>query len=147
MNEIEKLVKESRAPKEFAEAMKTEEKKSRAVSLRIEEPLFRAIEAQAELWKVKPAETIRRVLWFYFLPAALEMQLRGESEKFWKGELTPEAVGEYTVFLFEALEKARGSSFFLKNEALKLNDALEGRINEILEEERKCRQTGYEADC
>ena len=31
----------------------------------------------------------------------------------------------------------RGSSFFLKNEALKLNDALEGRINEILEEERE----------
>ena len=79
MNEIEKLVKESRAPKEFAEAMKTEEKKSRAVSLRIEEPLFRAIEAQAELWNVKPAETIRRVLRFYFLPVALEMQLRGES--------------------------------------------------------------------
>lgn len=113
--------------------MSTELKKSKVITLRVEEPLFKAIEAQAELWKVKPAETIRRVLWFYFLPAALEMQLRGESEKFWKGELTPEAAGEYMVFTLEALEKARGSSFFLKNEALKLNDALEGRINEILE--------------
>ena len=112
-------------------------KKSKVITLRVEEPLFKAIEAQAELWKVKPAETIRRVLWFYFLPAALEMQLRGESEKFWKGELTPKAVGEYTVFLFEALEKARGSSFFLKNEVLKLNDVLECRISEILEEERE----------
>ena len=101
--------------------------------MRMEEPLFRAIEAQAKLWNFKPAEAMRIILRFYFLPVELEMELRGKSEKFWKGELTPKAVGEYTVFLFEALEKARGSSFFLKNEALKLNDALEGRINEILE--------------
>jgi len=137
MSELEKLVRENRAPKELAEAVKTGEKKSRAVSVRMEEPLFRAIEAQAKLWNFKPAEAMRIILRFYFLPVALEMELRGKSEKFWKGELTPKAVGEYTVFLFEALEKARGSSFFLKNEALKLNDALEGRINEILEEERE----------
>ena len=112
-------------------------KKSKVITLRVEEPLFKAIEAQAELWKVKPAETIRRVLWFYFLPAALEMQLRGESEKFWKGELTPKAVGEYTVFLFEALEKARGSSFFLKNEALRLREAMEGKLSEAVETVRK----------
>jgi len=135
--ELEKLVRENRAPKELAEAVKTGEKKSRAVSVRIEEPLFKAIEAQAKLWNFKPAEAMRIILRFYFLPVELEMELRGKSEKFWKGELTPKAVGEYTVFLFEALEKARGSSFFLKNEALKLNDALEGRINEILEEERE----------
>ena len=133
MSELEKLVRENRAPKELAEAVKTGEKKSRAVSVRMEEPLFRAIEAQAKLWNFKPAEAMRIILRFYFLPVELEMELRGKSEKFWKGELTPKAVGEYTVFLFEALEKARGSSFFLKNEALKLNDALEGRINEILE--------------
>ena len=132
-NSLKKAVLKSRAPKELAEAVKTGEKKSRAVSVRMEEPLFRAIEAQAEIWNFKPAEAMRIVLRFYFLPVALEMELRGKSEKFWKGELTPKAVGEYTVFLFEALEKARGSSFFLKNEALKLNDALEGRINEILE--------------
>ena len=112
-------------------------KKSKVITLRVEEPLFKAIEAQAELWKVKPAETIRRVLWFYFLPAALEMQLRGESEKFWKGELTPEAVGEYTVFLFEALETARGSSFFLKGEASRLSEALEGKLSEAVEMVRK----------
>lgn len=137
MSELEKLVRENRAPKELAEAVKTGEKKSRAVSVRMEEPLFRAIEAQAKLWNFKPAEAMRIILRFYFLPVELEMELRGKSEKFWKGELTPEAVGEYTVFLFEALEKARGSSFFLKNEVLKLNDALECRINEILEEERE----------
>jgi len=137
MSELEKLVRENRAPKELAEAVKTGEKKSRAVSVRMEEPLFRAIEAQAKLWNFKPAEAMRIILRFYFLPVELEMELRGKSEKFWKGELTPKAVGEYTVFLFEALEKARGSSFFLKNEVLKLNDALECRINEILEEERE----------
>ena len=137
MNEIEKLVKESRAPKEFAEAMKTEEKKSRAVSLRIEEPLFRAIEAQAELWNVKPAETIRRVLRFYFLPVALELKLRGESEKFWKGELTPEALREYMIFTLEATGKLSSSALFLKGEASRLSEALEGKLSEALKEERE----------
>jgi len=139
-NSLKKAVLESRASAAEAEAMSTELKKSKVITLRVEEPLFKAIEAQAELWKVKPAETIRRVLWFYFLPAALEMQLRGESEKFWKGELTPKAVGEYTVFLFEALEKARGSSFFLKNEALRLREAMEGKLSEAVEIVRKALQ-------
>jgi hypothetical protein len=130
-------VEENRAPKELAEAVKTGEKKSRAVSVRMEEPLFRAIEAQAKVWNEKPAETVRAILRFYFLPVALEMQLRGESEKFWKGELTPKAVGEYTVFLFEALEKARGSSFFLKNEASRLSEALEGKLSEAVDIVRK----------
>ncbi len=137
MSELEKLVRENRAPKELAEAVKTGEKKSRAVSLRIEEPLFRAIEAQAELWNVKPAETIRRVLRFYFLPVALEMQLRGESEKFWKGELTPEALREYMVFTLEATGKLSSSALFLKGEASRLSEALEGKLSEALEEERE----------
>ena len=137
MNEIEKLVKESRAPKEFAEAMKTEEKKSRAVSLRIEEPLFRAIEAQAELWNVKPAETIRRVLRFYFLPVALELELRGESEKFWKGELTPEALREYMIFTLEATGKLSSSALFLKGEASRLRELMNEKLNVGLEEERE----------
>ena len=141
MNEIEKLVKESRAPKELAEAVKTGEKKSRAVSVRMEEPLFRAIEAQAELWKVKPAETMRRVLRFYFLPVALEMELRGKSEKFWKGELTPEAVREYLIFTLEATEKLSSSALFLKSEASKLSEALEGKLSEALEEEKKGAET------
>ena len=137
MSELEKLVRENRAPKELAEAVKTGEKKSRAVSVRMEEPLFRAIEAQAKLWNFKPAEAMRIILRFYFLPVELEMELRGKSEKFWKGELTPKAVGEYTVFLFEALEKARGSSFFLKNEASRLSEALEGKLSEAVEMVRK----------
>jgi len=137
MNEIEKLVKESRAPKELAEAVKTGEKKSRAVSVRMEEPLFRAIEAQAELWNVKPAETIRTILRFYFLPVALEMQLRGESEKFWKGELTPEALREYMVFTLEATGKLSSSALFLKGEASRLSEALEGKLSEALKEERE----------
>ena len=136
-NSLKKAVLKSRASAAEAEAMSTELKKSKVITLRVEEPLFKAIEAQAELWNVKPAETIRRVLRFYFLPVALEMQLRGESEKFWKGELTPEAVGEYTVFLFEALEKARGSSFFLKGEASRLSEALEGKLSEAVEMVRK----------
>jgi hypothetical protein len=137
MSELEKLVRENRAPKELAEAVKTEEKKSKAVSVRIEEPLFRAIEAQAKVWNEKPAETIRRVLRFYFLPVALEMQLRGESEKFWKGELTPEALREYMVFTLEATGKLSSSALFLKGEASRLSEALEGKLSEALKEERE----------
>jgi len=141
MSELEKLVRENRAPKELAEAVKTGEKKSRAVSVRMEEPLFRAIEAQAKVWNEKPAETVRAILRFYFLPAALEMQLRGESEKFWKGELTPEAVREYLIFTLEATEKLSSSALFLKSEASKLSEALEGKLSEALEEEKKGAET------
>jgi len=136
-NSLKKAVLKSRASAAEAEAMSTELKKSKVITLRVEEPLFKAIEAQAELWNVKPAETIRRVLRFYFLPVALEMQLRGESEKFWKGELTPEALREYMIFTLEATGKLSSSAVFLKGEASRLSEALEGKLSEALEEERE----------
>lgn len=136
-NSLKKAVLKSRASAAEAEVMSTELKKSKVITLRVEEPLFKAIEAQAELWNVKPAETIRRVLRFYFLPVALEMQLRGESEKFWKGELTPEALREYMVFTLEATGKLSSSALFLKGEASRLSEALEGKLSEALEEERE----------
>ena len=136
-NSLKKAVLKSRASAAEAEAMSTELKKSKVITLRVEEPLFKAIEAQAELWNVKPAETIRRVLRFYFLPVALEMQLRGESEKFWKGEFTPEALREYMVFTLEATGKLSSSALFLKGEASRLSEALEGKLSEALEEERE----------
>ena len=117
--------------------MSTELKKSKVITLRVEEPLFKAIEVQAELWNVKPAETIRKVLRFYFLPVELEMELRSRGEKFWKGEFAPEDAGEYMTFLLEALKKIRSSALFLKGEAIKLNETLEDRINEVLEEDRE----------
>ena len=136
-NSLKKAVLKSRASAAEAEAMSTELKKSKVITLRVEEPLFKAIEAQAELWNVKPAETIRRVLRFYFLPVALELELRGESEKFWKGELTPEALREYMIFTLEATGKLSSSALFLKGEASRLSEALEGKLSEALEEERK----------
>ena len=136
-NSLKKAVLKSRASAAEAEVMSTELKKSKVITLRVEEPLFKAIEAQAELWNVKPAEAIRRVLRFYFLPVALEMQLRGESEKFWKGELTPEALREYMVFTLEATGKLSSSALFLKGEASRLSEALEGKLSEALEEERE----------
>ena len=136
-NSLKKAVLKSRASAAEAEAMSTELKKSKVITLRVEEPLFKAIEAQAELWNVKPAEAIRRVLRFYFLPVALEMQLRGESEKFWKGELTPEALREYMIFTLEATGKLSSSALFLKGEASRLSEALEGKLSEALEEERE----------
>jgi len=136
-NSLKKAVLKSRASAAEAEVMSTELKKSKVITLRVEEPLFKAIEAQAELWNVKPAEAIRRVLRFYFLPVALEMQLRGESEKFWKGELTPEALREYMIFTLEATGKLSSSALFLKGEASRLSEALEGKLSEALEEERE----------
>ena len=136
-NSLKKAVFESRVSAAEAEVMSTELKKSKVITLRVEEPLFKVIEAQAELWNVKPAETIRRVLRFYFLPVALEMQLRGESDKFWKGELTPEALREYMIFTLEATGKLSSSAVFLKGEASRLSEALEGKLSEALEEERE----------
>ena len=140
-NSLKKAVLKSRASAAEAEVMSTELKKSKVITLRVEEPLFRAIEAQAELWKVKPAETIRRILRFYFLPVALELKLRGESEKFWKGELTPEAAGEYMIFTLEAVEKLRSSALFLSREVSRLNEAMEEKLSEALEEEREGSET------
>ena len=140
-NSLKKAVFESRVSAAEAEVMSTELKKSKVITLRVEEPLFKVIEAQAELWNVKPAETIRRVLRFYFLPVALEMQLRGESDKFWKGELTPEALREYMIFTLEATGKLSSSALFLKGEASKLSEALEGKLSEALEEEKKGAET------
>ena len=117
--------------------MTTELKKSKVITLRIEEPLFKAIEVQAELWNEKPAETMRKFLRFYFLPVELETELRSRGEKFWKGEFDPEDAGEYMTFLLEALKKIRSSALFLKGEALKLIETLEDRINEVLEEDRE----------
>ena len=117
--------------------MTTELKKSKVITLRVEEPLFKAIEVQAELWNEKPAETMRKFLRFYFLPVELETELRSRGEKFWKGEFAPEDAGEYMTFLLEALKKIRSSALFLKGEALKLNETLEDRINEVLEEDRE----------
>ena len=136
-NSLKKAVLKSRASAAEAEVMSTELKKSKVITLRVEEPLFKAIEAQAEIWNVKPAEAIRRVLRFYFLPVALELELRGESEKFWKGELTPEALREYMIFTLEATGKLSSSALFLKGEASRLSEALEGKLSEALEEERE----------
>jgi len=137
MNEIEKLVKENRAPKEFAEAMKTEEKKSRAVSLRMEEPLFRAIEAQAKVWNEKPAETVRAILRFYFLPAIFEVEAKERTSALSKAELTAERVGEYFNFLFITVGKIEKTLLFLKEEMKNLTELMQGKLEEALEEEKK----------
>ena len=140
-NSLKKAVFESRVSAAEAEVMSTELKKSKVITLRVEEPLFKAIEAQAKLWNFKPAEAMRRVLRFYFLPVALELELRGESEKFWKGELTPEALREYMIFTLEATGKLSSSALFLKGEASRLSEALEGKLSEALKEEREGAET------
>lgn len=137
MSELEKLVRENRAPKELAEAVKTGEKKSRAVSVRMEEPLFRAIEAQAKVWNVKPAETVRAILRFYFLPAVYEAEVKEKTSALLKAELTAERTGEYLNFLLEVLEKIGKVIEFLKPELKRLRELMNEKLNVGLEEERE----------
>ena len=135
--ELEKLVRENRAPKELAEAVKTGEKKSRAVSVRMEEPLFRAIEAQAKVWNEKPAETVRAILRFYFLPAVYEAEVKEKTSALLKAELTAERTGEYLNFLLEVLEKIGKVIEFLKPELKRLRELMNEKLNVGLEEERE----------
>ena len=137
MSELEKLVRENRAPKELAEAVKTGEKKSRAVSVRMEEPLFRAIEAQAKVWNEKPAETVRAILRFYFLPAVYEAEVKEKTSALLKAELTAERTGEYLNFLLEVLEKIGKVIEFLKPELKRLRELTNEKLNVGLEEERE----------
>ena len=137
MSELEKLVRENRAPKELAEAVKTGEKKSRAVSVRMEEPLFRAIEAQAKVWNEKPAETVRAILRFYFLPAEYEAEVKEKISALLKAELTAERTGEYLNFLLEVLEKIGKVIEFLKPELKRLRELMNEKLNVGLEEERE----------
>jgi hypothetical protein len=137
MSELEKLVRENRAPKELAEAVKTGEKKSRAVSVRMEEPLFRAIEAQAKVWNEKPAETVRAILRFYFLPAVYEAEVKEKTSALLKAELTAERTGEYLNFLLEVLEKIGKVIEFLKPELKRLRELMNEKLNVGLEEERE----------
>jgi len=130
MSELEKLVRENRAPKELAEAVKTEEKKSKAVSVRIEEPLFRAIEAQAKVWNEKPAETVRAILRFYFLPAVYEAEAKEKTSALLQAELTAERAGEYLTFLLEVLEKIGKVIEFLKPELKSLRKLMNEKLNE-----------------
>ena len=134
---LEKVVRENRAPKELAEAVKTGEKKSKAVSVRIEEPLYRAIEAQAKVWNEKPAETIRTILRFYFLPAIFEVEVKEKTSALSQAELTAEKAGEYITFLFEVVEKTGKVLEFLKPELQSLNELMHEKLNEALEEEGK----------
>jgi len=137
MSELEKLVRENRAPKVLAEAVKTGEKKSRAVSVRMEEPLFRAIEAQAKVWNEKPAETVRAILRFYFLPAVYEAEVKEKTSALLKAELTAERTGEYLNFLLEVLEKIGKVIKFLKPELKRLRELMNEKLNVGLEEERE----------
>jgi hypothetical protein len=130
-------VRENRAPKELAEAVKTGEKKSRAVSVRMEEPLFRAIEAQAKVWNEKPAETVRAILRFYFLPAVYEAEVKEKTSALLKAELTAERTGEYLNFLLEVLEKIGKVIEFLKPELKRLRELMNEKLNVGLEEERE----------
>jgi negative regulator of replication initiation len=138
---LEKVVKESRAPKELAEAVKTEEKKSKAVSLRIEEELYRAIEAQAKVWNEKPSETVRDILRFYFLPAIYEVEAEKKTLALSEAELTAKRAGEYIKFVYEVVSKVEKVLSFLKSEMLTLNELMQEKLQQVLEEEKKEAET------
>jgi hypothetical protein len=103
----------------------------------MEEPLFRAIEAQAKVWNEKPAETVRAILRFYFLPAVYEAEVKEKTSALLKAELTAERTGEYLNFLLEVLEKIGKVIEFLKPELKRLRELMNEKLNVGLEEERE----------
>ncbi len=53
-----------------------EERRSKVLSLRVEESLFKALEEQAQEWNLSISEALRKLITFYFLPLALEIEWR-----------------------------------------------------------------------
>lgn len=51
-------------------------RREKFLSVRLEQALYKALEEQAKEWNLNISEVVRKVLTFYFLPIALEMEWR-----------------------------------------------------------------------
>lgn len=78
MNQKKETSKESREQliREMLASEFPETKRSKVLSLRVEESLFKALEEQAEEWNLNISEAMRKLITFYFLPLALELKWR-----------------------------------------------------------------------
>lgn len=78
MNQKKETAKESREQfiREMLASEFPETRRSKVLSLRVEESLFKALEEQAEEWNLNISEAMRKLITFYFLPLALELKWR-----------------------------------------------------------------------
>lgn len=78
MNQKKETAKERREQliREMLATEFPEERRSKVLSLRVEESLFKALEDQAEEWNLNISEALRKLITFYFLPLALEQKWR-----------------------------------------------------------------------
>lgn len=129
--------------------------KDSQVSVRMEQGLYQALEAQTRVWNFKNvSQTVRAILTFYFLPAVYEAELKNRSvseykkfilEKQREGYSLEQAksnyflfqVVEYLEFLEQALVMSTHSLNFMEKTTDKLNDIMreaEGKIILAMEE-------------
>jgi len=78
MNQKKETAKEYREQliREMLASEFPEERRSKVLSLRVEESLFKALEEQAQEWNLNISEALRKLITFYFLPLALEIEWR-----------------------------------------------------------------------
>ena len=78
MNQEKEKAKEYREQliREMLASEFPETRRSKVLSLRVEESLFKALEEQAQEWNLSISEALRKLITFYFLPLALEIEWR-----------------------------------------------------------------------
>jgi len=91
-------------------------KRSRVVSLRMEESMLQALEFQAQEWNLNISETVRKILNFYFLPTALELEWKKLHEE-QKKEMEFVQLLEVFEFLYDDFKRGSVALKFLLNEA------------------------------
>jgi len=116
--------------------------KDSQVSVRMEKGLYKALEAQTEVWGFKNvSQTVRAILTFYFLPVAYEVELKNKSvsdfkrflqEKQKEGYSLEQAKANYFVFqlveYLQFLEQAK----VMSNHSISFMEKTSGRLNGIL---------------
>lgn len=118
--------------------------KDSQISVRLERGLYKALEAQTEVWSFKNvSQTVRAILTFYFLPVAYEFELKNKQvsdfkefiqEKQKEGYSLEQARQNYflfqTVEYLEFLEQAK----VMSSHSLKFMEQATERMNSILKE-------------
>lgn len=118
--------------------------KDSQVSVRMENGLYKALEAQTEVWGFKNvSQTVRAILTFYFLPVAYEIELKNKNvsdfkkfllEKQKEGYSLEQAKANYFVFqlveYLQFLEQAK----VMSNHSIKFMEKTTVRLNDILHE-------------
>lgn len=103
-------------------------KRSKVVSLRMDESMLQALEFQAQEWNLNISETVRKILNFYFLPIALELEWKKFHEE-QKEEMEFEQLLDVFEFLYDDFKRGSVSLRYLLNEAEYISTITGKRFN------------------